>query len=81
MSDDNWRATIARRELELRQFHDSFRWRSFAVAQLVDEWIATGKLRRQPEYPAPHRRRDESGEYEHPATGEPMLDGLPHPGL
>jgi hypothetical protein len=73
-----WRS-IEKAEAALRRFHDSFPARTRAVKRYVDEMIA--ELRANPPGPPRSVPRLKLGEYEHPDTGEAMLDGLPHPGL
>jgi hypothetical protein len=73
----SWRYTISKQEAALREYHASFPWRSAAVRRFTDELIA--KWRANP--PGSPRPASPLGEYEHPRTGEAMLDGLKHPGL
>jgi hypothetical protein len=70
------RRSIAKREAALQSYWRSFPARSAAVMREVEAMIA--EMRAHP--PGPPRSVP-LGEYEHPHTGQAMLDGMTHPGL
>jgi hypothetical protein len=77
------RATIAKRERELREYHDSFRWRSFAVKRYVDEMIAAWR-KNPPRPPRPGPRLNNGETYaQHRGDIEigALRDGMEDPGL
>ncbi len=72
--------TIAKLERELREYHASFVWRAIGVrrftAELLEQW-----RKDPPGPPRPAPRLNDGEDYEHPRTGEAMLDGMRHPAL
>ena len=72
----SWRHTDARRCAALRRFHDSFAWRSIAVARDVDELIA--HWRSHPSAPNGSRLNDNEDYVDR--KGDVMRDGMLSPG-
>jgi hypothetical protein len=74
----NWRS-IEKAEAALQLYYQSFPCRSAAVQREAERMIRELRASPQPNGTAP--RLNDGEEYEHPRTGEAMLDGMTHPGL
>ena len=75
----NWRS-IEKAEAALQRRHDAFlTWSRVALASATEEILREMRAAPRPNGTAPRLNFGE--DYEDWRTGEPMLDGMHHPGL